>query len=317
MKRFAKHGVLSITEWRALGIADATVRARVRTGRWYRLYPGVISVVHPSMLRPEGWWRAAVLACGQGTALAGREAARLHALRSGGRTRIDVMVPYPRNPKHDGIEVHRSKTLRPEDVTEVKGIRVTTVSRTIFDCAGLLNRDQLERLIEEAEVQDVLDERALRELIELNRNTVAAKRLAELLDSYEYDRGAVLNDFEQRLRTALREAGAPPSLKNRWIVLPDGGPAIKPDFQWPETKLVLFADGFKYHRARGKFERDTRNDRRLIDYEWLPMRVTYRQAADPTECADAVRSVIRQLQLRTENSSDGHGSVDGGLEPAA
>ena len=65
---------------------------------------------------------------------------------------------------------------------------MTTVARTIFDCAGLLSRDDLERLIGEAEVQGVLDTRALEEQIKHNLGTVAAKRLRELLDSYEYDR---------------------------------------------------------------------------------------------------------------------------------
>jgi hypothetical protein len=235
-------------------------------------------------------------------------------LRPNRRTSIDVIVPRGHTANHSGIELHRSKTLRPEDVIEVNGIRVTTVARTIFDCARLLNHDGLERLIGEAEVQEVLDTRALRELIELNRNTVAAKRLRDLLDSYEYDRGVVMNEFEQHLRNALRGAGAPPPLKDRWIVLDDGGPAINPDFQWPEAKLVLHADGFKVHRARGKFERDRRNDQRLINHDWLPIRVTHRQAEDHSECARVIDTVIRQLRRR---SSDRRGGSDRGLEPAA
>jgi predicted transcriptional regulator of viral defense system len=299
MERIAKHGIVSVRELRAMGVPDSTVRSRVQAGRWYRIYRGVISVVHPSMLRPEGRWLAAVRACGEGAALAAREAARLHGLRSRRRSRIDVIVPRHRHPKLGGIDVHRSCTLRASDITEVNGIPVTTVSRTIFDCAGLLTRDELERLIGEAEIQEVLDNRALRELIALNRNTVAAKRLAELLDSYEYDRGVVLNDFEQDLRNALRDAGAPPPLKNRWIVLSDGGPPVQPDFQWPDARLALNADGFKFHRSRVKFERDTTNDQRMIDDEWLPMHVTYRQARNPRERARVIATVLRQLRKRS------------------
>jgi predicted transcriptional regulator of viral defense system len=250
MKRLAKHGVLSIEEWRAMGIPDSTVRERVRAGRWYRLYRGVISVVPPSMLRSEGRWRAAVVACGEGAALAGREAARLHGLRPNRRTRVDVIVPRGHTANHSGIELHRSKTLRPEDVIEVSGVRVTTVSRTIFDCAALLTRDQLERLIEEAEVQEVLDERALRELCELNRKTVSARRLTELLDSYEFDHGAVMNEFEQHLRNELRAAGAPPPLKGRWIVLDDGGSALKPDFAMAAGEARVVRGRFQRARPR-------------------------------------------------------------------
>jgi len=290
--------VISLDELRAFGVPDSTTNDRVARGRWHRLYRGVLSVVPPSMLRPAGRWRAAVLACGEGAALAGREAARCHGVRSRRRSRIDVVVPYPKKAKHRGIDVHRSKTLRPEDVTIVRGIPVTTVARTILDCAGLISRDDLERLIGEAEVQGLLDTRALEEQIEHNLRTVAAKRLRELLDSYEYDRGVVLNDFEQDLHNALRDAGAPSPLKNRWIVLSDGGPPVKPDFSWPHAKFVLHADGFKFHRSRVKFESDTGNDQRLIDDDWLPMRVTYRQAKDPRERARVIATVIRRLRAR-------------------
>ncbi len=187
----------------------------------------------------------------------------------------------------------------------VKGIPVTTVARTILDCAALVSRDDLERLVGEAEVKGVLNLSALREQIEHNRGTVAAKRLRELLDSYEYDRGVVMNDFEQDLRKGLREAGAPPPLTNRWIVLSDGGPSVKPDFQWPEAKLVLNADGFKYHRSRVKFERDTATDQRLSDDDWLPMRVTYRQAKDPRERARVIATVIKRLRKRSPVRAEG------------
>jgi hypothetical protein len=194
--------------------------------------------------------------------------------------------------------VHRSKTLRPEDVTVINGIPVTIVARTILDCARLLSRDDLERLIGEAELQGVLDLGALREQIEHNRGTVAAKRLRELLDSYEYDRGVVMNEFEHDLWNALRDAGAPAPLKNRWIVLSDGGPPVKPDFQWPNARFALFADGYKFHRSRVKFEHDRRTDQRLADDEWLPMRVTHRQLKDPRERTRVISTVIRRLQAR-------------------
>jgi hypothetical protein len=303
---------LSLDELRAAGVPDSTVRTRVRNGRWYRLYARVVSVIHPSMLRPKGRWRAAALACGDGAALGGREAARLHGIGSRRRSRIDVVVPYPRNAKQPGIDVHRSKTLRPQDVTVLDGIPVTTVARTILDCATLLSRDALERLIGEAEVQGVLDLRALREQIEHNRGTVAAKRLRQLLDSYQYDHGVVMNAFEQDLRNALRDAGAPPPLMNRWIILSDGGPPVRPDFQWPGAKLALNADGFKFHRSRVKFERDTETDQRLVDDRWLPLRVTYRQAKDPAKRARVVASVIRQLRLRGGASGSGGGESGSG-----
>ena len=65
-----------------------------------------------------------------------------------------------------GLTIHRSRMLDPADFTEVDGIPVTSVSRTLLDLAGILPLrdlgyalDRAERLglFDLAAVQDVLD----------------------------------------------------------------------------------------------------------------------------------------------------------------
>jgi hypothetical protein len=64
------HRVVSLEELRALGLDARAVSHRVARGRLHRLHRGVYAVGHPSITR-EGWWRAAVLACGPGAVLSG------------------------------------------------------------------------------------------------------------------------------------------------------------------------------------------------------------------------------------------------------
>jgi hypothetical protein len=293
----APHGVVWLEFLRELGFPDSTARSRVRSGDWHRLYPGVYSVAPLALLRREGRWLAAVKACGPRAALGFRDAAALHGLRGCNRSRVDVLVPVGCDRRPRGIEVHRSRTLRPQDVVVIDHIPVTSVARTILDVCELLTPSQAERVLEQAEVLEVLDEYALREQVQHNAHRKAARTLRELLDRYEYDHGAVRNEFEAALAGALRAAGAPPAHKNRWLDPGDGGAPIQPDLMFPAQRVAVLLDGFTFHRSRQKFERDVRNDQRMLGIGWLAIHVTPRQARDETTRITTM--IIEQLRLRT------------------
>ena len=276
----AHHGVLSADELAQLGLGSRGVQLRAGGRQLHRIHQTVYALVPPALLRIEGRWLAAVLACGPGAALSHRDAAALHELRRDGRRKIDVTVPGDSHRRHAGIDVHRSRTLRPQDITLVRSIPVTTIARTHLDIAEVVRADQLESVVEQAETLGVLDERALREQIAHNRTRSGAARLKALLDGYQVDFGQVLNAFERDFRAALRAAGMPEPLAGRFVVLDDGGPAIQADLHWPEYRFAIETDGFRFHRSRAAFERNTRNDQRLIDAGWQPMRVTWRQLRD-------------------------------------
>jgi predicted transcriptional regulator of viral defense system len=58
-------GVVSVAQLRALGLSKDAVQRRVGAGRLHRLHHGVYAVGH-TVLKREGRWLAAVLACGDG-----------------------------------------------------------------------------------------------------------------------------------------------------------------------------------------------------------------------------------------------------------
>ncbi|HLM30091.1 MAG TPA: type IV toxin-antitoxin system AbiEi family antitoxin domain-containing protein [Solirubrobacterales bacterium] len=74
-----QHGVISLQQLRSLGLSDSAVRSRVERGQLIRLHRGVYAVGH-AVLRAEGHWLAAVLACGSGAALSHRSSAELQEL---------------------------------------------------------------------------------------------------------------------------------------------------------------------------------------------------------------------------------------------
>lgn len=80
---------------------------------------------------------------------------------------IHVTLPgSPQDPRTDksipGVVVHRTPPLHPDDVTVLNGLRVTSPSRTLIDCAEFMTRDELREAFSHAREAGLLDPGALR-----------------------------------------------------------------------------------------------------------------------------------------------------------
>ncbi len=294
----AQHLVFHLEQLEAIGLPAVAVRARCARSRLHRVHVGVYSLVPPSMLSLDGNRLAAVLACGPAAALGFRDAGAFHELRRNARQAYDVILPCRTHRSRPGIDIHRSLTLTPQDVVVIRNIPVTCIARTILDLAEVLRPRELARVLEQAEVMGVFDLIALRDQIARNPGRIGAARLAVVLDGWKVDLGAVWSEFEDALLEALEATDIPRPVKNRWIVLDDGGPAIQPDMMWPQQRVVVLPDGWRFHRARAAFERNTRDDQRLIAAGWLPVPVTWWQLRD--ERARLVRMIVGLVRERTE-----------------
>ena len=67
-----------------------------------------------------------------------------------------------REPTIPGVVVHRMPPLHPDDVTVLHGLPVTSPSRTLIDCAEVMDRDELRELFAAARAKGLLDPEALR-----------------------------------------------------------------------------------------------------------------------------------------------------------
>jgi hypothetical protein len=127
---------------------------------------------------------AAVLAVGDDAVLSHRSAAALLDLRPTSRAAIDVTTPH-RAHSRDGIHVHRTRHLPPEEVTWISSIPCTTVARTLIDLAEILGPQDLHRVIERAEITEQFDLRRLLSAIDRHPTRHGSARLRRALDSYD------------------------------------------------------------------------------------------------------------------------------------
>jgi hypothetical protein len=281
-----QHGVVSLPQLQSLGLSARAVRDRVAAGRLTRIHRGVYAVGH-SRLTQRGHWIAAVLAYGPTALLSHRSAAALHGIRPDNRPKIEVTLPSPSARSRPGIDVHRSTTLEAADVTTIDGIPCTTLARTLLDLAEVIHRQGLERAVDQAEVLQIFDLRAVEGVLSRAAGRRCAGVLRDVLARYD---GPALTEkeLEERFFALCLAAGLPKPGVNVWITL-DGGVAYKADFLWRAERLIVETDGWGSHGTRRAFENDRRRDRRLIVAGWTVVRFTWRDVErEPEEVAETL-----------------------------
>jgi putative AbiEi antitoxin of type IV toxin-antitoxin system/uncharacterized protein DUF559 len=284
-----QHGVVSLAQLRSLGLCKSAVSKRARNGRLTRIHRGVYAVGHGRLTR-EGRWMAAVLACGPKAVLSHRSAAALWGIRSDNRAKTDVSLPSPSARPRPDIDVHRSATLREQDVTIHDGIPCTTVARTLLDLADVLARRGVERAVDQAERLRLFDLRAVEEVLSRSNGRRGAGVLRAVLAAYD---GPTLTDeeLEERFFRLCRRAGIPQPEVNAWVVLEDG--EVKADFLWRPERLVIETDGYGAHGTRRAFERDRRRDRRLRLAGYETFRFTWSEVdKEPARVAQTLRRLL-------------------------
>jgi predicted transcriptional regulator of viral defense system len=263
-------GVVSVAQLRALGFSKDAVQRRVRTGRLHRLHHGVYAVGH-TVLRREGRWLAAVLACGDGAVLSHRSAAAHWGLLQSEATRTDVTTRR-RRAANATIRLHGSRSLIACDTTTHQGIPITSVARTLLDLAATIRPDRLERALAQAEHLQLYDHRAITELLARANGHRGQKTLAE---ATALDPKLTKSEWEVRMLRLVRTAALPEPLVNLPFDAPDYG-ECKPDFHWPSHRLIVETDGWRTHRTRAAFERDRAKDAALTAAGYRVVRFTWR-----------------------------------------
>jgi very-short-patch-repair endonuclease len=255
--------VITFGQLVAIGLSPSAVSRLVRAGRLHRLYRGVYAVGHRRLSR-EGWWLAAVLACGPDAVLSHRSAAALWGMRPQSSGPIEVTVPGTGGrTKRRGLRVHRSTCLDPSTTTRTKSIPVTTPARTISDLRRILPPDQINAAIRRAEVL---------------RLDIGAQ------PGYVPDRAR--SELERMLLRVCRKHGLPP---------PEVNVSVGPywvDFLWRDRKLIIETDSYQHHGTRSAFESDRERDVQLRLMGFTCLRFTHRQVSDAGAFAATLAALL-------------------------
>ena len=247
-----QHGYVHVAQLRALGLGGSAAARRCQRGVLHLVHPGVYGVGHVAPSR-EGRWMAAVLAGGDGAVLSHLSAAALWDVGRYVPPFPDVLVPRRHRPVA-GIMIRTCRRLDPRDVTERRGIPVTTVARMLVDLSDVWPADRLTNVIHEAGYRKRLNLIAVREAMERANGRRHLGVLDEALALYLTGSAGLKSGAEAAFRALL--AAFPAPLGNVKVC------GYEVDFHWPERKLVVEVDGPGHERPRTRRE-DARRDRVL------------------------------------------------------
>jgi very-short-patch-repair endonuclease len=142
------------------------------------------------------------------------------------------------------------------DGTRRDGIPVTTIPRTLVDLAAELTPDDLARACHEAKVRYRVTPEAIEAVLARRPNSPGAAKLRRVLRG---DVRVTLSKLEKRFLALLEQEGLPLPQTNR----PLGAHYV--DCRWPEHRLTVELDSYRYHGSRHAWEADRRRERELRD----------------------------------------------------
>jgi very-short-patch-repair endonuclease len=243
-----QHGVVSRRQLLGAGVTSDEILYRLGSGALLPVHRGVYRIGHraPSL---EARYMAAVLAGGDEAHLSGRAAAHLYGVIKGSAPAPEVSTPLKR--RVGGVIVRRTRIEASERGT-YRGIPVTTMARTLVDLAAYLPPDALARACHEAGVRFRTTPAHVATALARRPNSPGAAKLRLILHG---DAPVTLSALERGFLTLIREHGLPLPHTNR----PAGGHRV--DCRWPERRLTVELDSYRFHHSRHAWEQDRRRER--------------------------------------------------------
>lgn len=231
-------------------------------------------------------------------------AAQLHGiplpLRLSAPLPLHVGVPTGRTPAGaSGIRGHRL-AIDPTDVTVRRGIRLTSLERTLCDLASILDEEDL------LAAGDNILWRKRR-----HGHRASASSLAAALERFSGRRGrGRLENLvplmtgradsapESMMRLRLVRAGLPEMLVNEEICAASGAFIATPDLQLPQYKMALDYEGDHHRTDPAQWRKDLARVPRLQDEGWHHTRISGGDLADSAELLTRLRRVLMQRGWR-------------------
>ncbi|MFA5892171.1 MAG: type IV toxin-antitoxin system AbiEi family antitoxin domain-containing protein [Actinomycetota bacterium] len=291
----AQHGVFTRAQALASGFNARMIDRRVMSGVWERAHPGVYRLGGA----PVTWRQmllATCLAAGPEAVASLRSAAVVWGLPGFAPGRFELSVPRSGRRARAG-SVHHPRALPAIDVTEVDGIPVTTPARTLVDIAGIVAADVVEEALDDALRRGIV---TIAQVRRRTRDLDARGRpgsgvLAKLLDARAGPAEVPQSVFETRLLRALRKAGLPKPAVQHEVRTPRGRAVL--DFAYPEPRVAIEADGFRWHSSRQQWDHDRARRNALTALGWTVIHVTWPELRDhPGEVVRLIHGTITRAR---------------------
>jgi hypothetical protein len=243
-----QHGLITTAQLRAAGLSRKMIDARVGKGTLIRVHHGVYRVGHTAPSK-QADYLAGVLACGEGALLAGRACGHNYRLLRGRPSPPEIVAPGLK--QHPGIITRRAK-LDLRDVTVYRRIPSLTVPALMIDLAPRMTLDDLGDVAQKA---DAFFNVTVDAVAAVARRRGPFTGIGKLRELYVGDAPILLSELERRFHAVLVGQSLPLPRTNRRET--EGFV----DCRWPQHRLAVELDSYRFHRSRKSWEAGYRRRR--------------------------------------------------------
>jgi hypothetical protein len=278
-------GAFSTAQARALGASASMVRRRREAGRWRCAAPGVYIVAGAPTTESQRRW-VVRLSLGDEVTISHQWAGRAQRLPAMPADVWSVTLPPGDHRRRRGLVVHQQR-LDPVDKVLLDGVFMTTLPRTICDLAMVIAPARLRVVVDAARFDLGCSFTAMGEAL-LRVGTVGrpgASSLVRVLDERGPGRDVALTALEAELDGVLFSAGMAHGSAEH--PLPGaGGRSGLVDRAFPDAKLIVEADGRRWHARMAAMATDRQRDFEAARVGWQTVRLMHEHlAGDPDDIA--------------------------------
>ena len=289
-----RHGIVTHADALRDGVDLDVLYRDLRSGRLERAHRGVYRL--PDAEDPHAAARAAVRHLGASAVVVIDSAAGLHQLE-GARNRPTVAAAVPRGSERRqraGIALH-FWDMPASDVVEVDGIAVTSVVRTLADCARLLPRFEAVALVDSALHRGLVVPEQFDQIGAIMGRRPGCPAGRQVLRDA---RVGAQSPLETRVRLRASDGGFPPDrlqvpvheAQGRLIGIVDLGYRL-PNGGW----LYVEADGRSVHELPDAVLHDRHRQNAIVNQSGSHLlRVTWDDTMDARTIPDLLRPILRR-----------------------
>jgi very-short-patch-repair endonuclease len=222
---------------------------------------------------------AAVLSLGPGAVASHRSAAYLWGAELRGTDPVDVIAERSRGSAREGVMVHRPLDGRHVRGVQRQGITVTTPVRTLLELGAVCGVDEVGRVYEQFVISGAVTPAHARSALarHARRGRAGSGTLRIVLDRWTLGDRPPDSVLETAMARLLVQHGLP-APRFQYDV---NGPGFRYrlDFAYPEPRVAIEVDGWRYHASRAAFEADRQRDALLLSAGWAVLRFTWLQVS--------------------------------------
>jgi very-short-patch-repair endonuclease len=270
-----QHGILSFDDLIAHGLIREGINRRVKTNSLIRLYQGVYRM--PGA--PETWQQALWAArkwAGADCVFSHRSGLLLLGMAGATDRVVEMTVTRRIRSPSERLLLHYTRRDPFVDAIEIEGLPVTSAGRTILDSAAVARRWQVEAALDDGLRRKLFSVDDMWRLLAKagGRGRKGSALVRSLLEDRSDGRARSHSKLEIKLDGVLRNSSVPRYFRQFEVMTRSGVPADV-DFAWPEAKLAVEVDGYRWHSGRQQWQSDLERQNALAEVGWLVLRFSW------------------------------------------